>query len=862
MAEYVDFHYLPLEGKISGESMLKQTEDAINDLGEKVYSISVDADDIQQALDNSEQAIETANAALSTVTTGMAIWFNTVADLIDATIDVGVVAATKGYYLVNDGGAAVYIIRTRVAGDVDNGGSIIFLDNGATAELITNGVVSVKQFGAYGNGTNDDTTAFSNTIAYATNNDFLPIVFTGSYKVTSDVSGTFASLGEVTITGGGDVDIIDIGNLATDMQGYANSASASATNASTSATNASTSATNAASSASSASATATQIAEWLADKETLTAPAVDPSLTISGAAADAKVAGTLITNTRKLLNATNNLTDKIYLTGITWELGSFGSGGGLSTNDKRIRTASKIQFIEPTKLRPLDGYRYAVHYYATSTSTYHDTTRADGGASGWINVGDNYTIDANTWLTITVAKTSESGTYTADPSTWCNYVYVDAENQVIVNAVNTLVAGAEYNEKTELKSLLTIQGAINTNGTDNNSSGVLASYHRSDYIPMIKGTAILYTNLRATNLAGISAYDENKVFDSNSYVAASPAKSGEWVMPMDGYVRLCCRDTELSSTASFKAWNRYNYAIYALEGKVENIDGVPLSEEWKEYLATKEPDIKTALVNIGDTGEAFTFVTDCHIPRNNMLTPTIIRMLEKSCPVNYHINGGDFLDINTDSAQSALNDLWKWKDQMHGMTEYCIRGNHDNNNFNGENSANAITVGQFYAIMDRQIENIVDTNKKTYYCIDNESQKIRLILLDSSLADKTEMYSWMSTKLTELDSTWTILVIQHYLWGSTTESIHGNGQATINAINAVYSNINAEFIGILAGHTHVDHNATESVNGYLLIARDTNSVKSSTGTETLSFDYVTINTSAKTINFTKVGRGNDLSLSY
>ena len=584
----------------------------------------------------------------------------------------------------------------------------------------------------------------------------------------------------------------------------------------------------------------------------------DKALSISGAAADAEATGIFIANTRELLNATNNLTEKIYLTGITWELGSFSSSGNVTTNDKRIRTNSKIKFVEPVKLKVIDGYRYAVNFYASSTSTYHDTTRADGGSSGWKGVNDDYTIEAGTWLTITIAKTAESGDeYTADPTTWSKYVYIDADNHVIINKIDALNILTEYNSQTELKGLINIAGAITTAGADVSST----AYHRSDYIPMLKGTAIIYTDLRATNLAGISAYDSNKVFDSTSYVSASSKKSGEWVMPFDGYVRLCCRDTELSTTASFKAWNRYNYAIYSLEGKVENIDGVPLSEEWKEYLATKQTEIKSALVSIGDAGESFTFVTDCHIPRNNMLTPTIIRALDKVCPVNYHINGGDFIDINTDSAQSALNVLWQWKDEMHGMTEYCVRGNHDTNNYNGENPTNAITVGQFYAIMDRQIENIVNTNGKTYYCIDNDSQKIRLIVLDSSLADKTEMYAWFSTKLTELDSTWTILVIQHYLWGSTTATIHTNGQATIDAINAVYSSINAKFIGILAGHTHVDYNATESVNGYHLIAR-TKNYGTGLGTTSLAIDYVTIDKTAETINFLRIGDGSNLSLSY
>ncbi len=55
--------------------------------------------------------------------------------------------------------------------------------------------------------------------------------------------------------------------------------------------NAATSATAAANSASAANTTATALTNFLETKETLTAPAVDPTLTISGAAADAKATG-------------------------------------------------------------------------------------------------------------------------------------------------------------------------------------------------------------------------------------------------------------------------------------------------------------------------------------------------------------------------------------------------------------------------------------------------------------------------------------------------------------------------------------------------------------------------------------------
>lgn len=290
-----------------------------------------------------------------------------------------------------------------------------------------------------------------------------------------------------------------------------------------------------------------------------------------------------------------------------------------------------------------------------------------------------------------------------------------------------------------------------------------------------------------------------------------------------------------------------------------------LPDIWESYLDTKVPEIKNALIAVGNSGEAFTFVTDVHVARNNMITPIILKRLEHECPVNYHVNGGDYIwSKRTESIMAGINDFCFWNNALGNVFEYPIRGNHDNNDFEGDNTSNRISAEQFYAIMTRKIEDRLNTDGKTYYCIDNESQKIRIIALDTSLTSTNlqTMLTWMQSRLTEKDAEWTILIIQHYLWGGTTSALHSVGQAVINAVNDVYAQIQAEFIGILAGHTHVDYNAKEETNGYNLIARDTNIVNGNTGTNTLSFDYVTINKNDKTINFTKVGRGENLSLTY
>lgn len=90
----------------------------------------------------------------------------------DRSLMPGMVAHTLGYYEPNDGGGAVYIIRSKKESDVDDGGSILVLDNGNVAELLIDGAVNVKQFGAKGDGTTDDTMSINNALALGKNTVF------------------------------------------------------------------------------------------------------------------------------------------------------------------------------------------------------------------------------------------------------------------------------------------------------------------------------------------------------------------------------------------------------------------------------------------------------------------------------------------------------------------------------------------------------------------------------------------------------------------------------------------------------------------------------------------------------------------
>lgn len=250
MAEYVDFRYMPLEGKITGKQVLKQTEDAINDLGQHVYEIDIDNEKIQEAIDTSNQAIETAEEALAVVTTNRAVWYNSVTELREAIIDNGIVAAIKGYAFAGDEGQAFYVVREKKAGDIDDGKTIIFLDAGNVAEIIANtGITNMFDF--------DEDGYLSQIVDGDISNQYGEKKRLASYEGQQEIVEAFN----------------DVINASLDIKGNAESARNSAEIASN---------------------TMTQLLNYLDTKEEITAPIVDPTLTISGAAADSKIVGNTI----------------------------------------------------------------------------------------------------------------------------------------------------------------------------------------------------------------------------------------------------------------------------------------------------------------------------------------------------------------------------------------------------------------------------------------------------------------------------------------------------------------------------------------------------------------------------------------
>ena len=100
----------------------------------------------------------------------------------------------EGYYSLADGGEGNFLYVPTDTSSADNGGTIIVDASGHRYYRCTNGQpYSVKWFGAYGNGTTDDTTAIQSALTYAAANGGAVYFPSATYAIATDLDITSAA---------------------------------------------------------------------------------------------------------------------------------------------------------------------------------------------------------------------------------------------------------------------------------------------------------------------------------------------------------------------------------------------------------------------------------------------------------------------------------------------------------------------------------------------------------------------------------------------------------------------------------------------------------------------------------------------
>lgn len=319
---------------------------------------------------------------------------------------------------------------------------------------------------------------------------------------------------------------------------------------------------------------------------------------------------------------------------------------------------------------------------------------------------------------------------------------------------------------------------------------------------------------------------------------------------------------------------------------VSAIDGSAMPDYWREYLDDKLPEIRSKLVANGASADAFAFFTDHHIGAkdgyaNANNTKYIIDYVRQHTPIESVFHGGDVLcTVGGQTREQAMYWLWQFHDQyVKGRNVYSVLGNHEaSTQFDTDGSL--ISFDESYATLFKPMEDEVNLDKKRYYYVDNESQKIRYIVLaieSGTFPTDTEQKEWLISTLNAIEEGWTVVLFDHIGIVSVLNTIlrdyinRAAGTHSETGTTWDFTSAKGTLACLICGHEHSDsdelrdgvriiHVTTDAVG---VLSDDTEMTERSKGNITeQAVELFFINTSTRTIDTIRLGYGENRSWTY
>ena len=372
-------------------------------------------------------------------------------------------------------------------------------------------------------------------------------------------------------------------DAAADANSSKTAAAASATAANNSKTAAAGSATAAAGSAAQAqnlvdqldTTIAQDVSDWLDEHITPTTPAVDDTLTVSGAAADASVTGDKINDLKTAIALSNDgyaLIDTAYAHGYIST--SSGTEGNVVTSESykyQAVTPALIAFDHDISIKCNAGYEFLLFYY-DSTGTYISRSRS------WIKES---TIVSGTYFRIFIRLSPADTSANVPASVFASNIYTDSELGYKVTAVeneqlfiNSKIAAS--NAGRELIDTGFAHGRILT--TTGHVGEVSVSISSYKYQAVTPEAVVFSTQKTIKTNTGYAVqiwwYDDN-----DAYVGRSANFVTEYALIANRRYRFFMRNDPLDTSANIDVETFRNnvYLISALGERVEAIETKPLT---------------------------------------------------------------------------------------------------------------------------------------------------------------------------------------------------------------------------------------------------------------------------------------------
>jgi len=303
-------------------------------------------------------------------------------------------------------------------------------------------------------------------------------------------------------------------------------------------------------------------------------------------------------------------------------------------------------------------------------------------------------------------------------------------------------------------------------------------------------------------------------------------------------------------------------------------------------------------------GIVFQFITDLHFGANAQNSKALLKAVQEQTSCSLVVCGGDYALAYGSEAQlkNSYDALLDYEGYIGHDQFYAMCGNHDfyTQVSESDSTKHKYTWGKTYNGIFRASEKWHVSNQMGgYYCIDDDVTKSRLILLNScepsTISESAEVDGlirvrpnqiiWLAERLNEV-SNYKIVVFSHVASDASMPSYVAN-MANVQKILEAFANktsVTIEFstsysrtfdfststsdlICHISGHTHSD--ASNVSNGVLSIATTCDAYYTNDGfnaqvgtVSEQAFDVFCIDYDAHTISAVRVGRGQDRNWSY
>lgn len=315
-----------------------------------------------------------------------------------------------------------------------------------------------------------------------------------------------------------------------------------------------------------------------------------------------------------------------------------------------------------------------------------------------------------------------------------------------------------------------------------------------------KNNIVVFTTDANTHFVRVHIYTSLQAFSEDHILVFQLEKGGVPSMPVN---QVIVNNDIIDAETQYKK--------LANAGVIDGEFVVPDYYNDDNYLNNKIDRINELCEMCGATGDAFIFITDEHMTagQNRKTKPnqgnsySLIKKISENCRIPRLFDGGDNADMG--SIDHTLN----LKKAFNGNI-YHVTGNHD--------AFYQTSKETLYYYMDMYNDDQVGNNENRYFYVDNQAKKIRYIILASSEGDAatenenngifgtdTDQMTWLTNVALDVEAGWDIIVFIHmmfYVNANVSRTLNRYGTALETALDS-YSG-NGKILAVIQGHTHVD----------------------------------------------------------